>query len=86
MKIVEFTPAKAGWDAEVQADTIYLLEKWLADAKAGRFDAVAICGVLKSGEAVTMMAQHNQHPALVGAVTILQQRLLRSVDPIVDPD
>lgn len=83
-KIVEFKSPTTEWDKDVQADILFLLERWTEDAKAGKLDGVAICGVLKNGEAVTMVAQHNQHPALIGAVTILQNRLLRLVEPIAD--
>ena len=83
-KIVEFKSPTTEWDKDVQADILFLLDKWTGDAKAGKFDGVAICGVFKNGEVVTMVAQHNQHPALIGAVTVLQQRLLRLVDPIVE--
>lgn len=81
-KIVAFKSPTTEWNDEVQKDTIYMLEDWLARAKEGRFDGVAICGVLKSGEVETNVAQHNQHPTLIGAVAVLQQRLLRLVDPI----
>jgi hypothetical protein len=81
-ELVTFKSKASEWEAQVQADTVYMLEKWLADAKSGRYVAVAICGVLRSGEVETNVADHDEHPALVGAVTILQARLLRSVDPI----
>jgi hypothetical protein len=82
-EVVSLNSPKTEWDRGVQEDTIFMLEDWLARAKEGRFDGVAICGVLKSGEVETNVAQHNQHPALVVAVTILQARLQRLVEPIV---
>ncbi len=81
-EIVQFTSPTTEWNDEVQKNTVFMLEDWLQRAREGRFDAVAICGVLKNGEVETNVAQHNQHPVLVGAVTILQARLLRLVDPV----
>ena len=81
-EVVSLNAPKTEWDKGVQEDTVFMLEDWLARAKEGRFDGVAICGVLKSGEVETNVAQHNQHPALVGAVTVLQTRLLRLVEPV----
>jgi hypothetical protein len=82
-EVVSLNSPKTEWDREVQVDTVFMLEDWLQRAKAGRFDGVAICGVLKSGEVETNVAQHNQHPALIGAVTVLQTRLMRLVEPVV---
>jgi hypothetical protein len=82
LKIVEFNSPTTEWDKGVQEDTVEMLEDWLQRAREGQFDGVAICGVLKSGEVETNVAQHNQHPALIGAVTVLQTRLLRLVDPV----
>lgn len=86
LKIVELKSPTTAWDKDVQADMLYLLERWTEDVKAGRLDALAICGVTKAGEAVTMIAQHNQHPALIGAAAILQRRLHDIVEPIVDDE
>lgn len=82
LKVVKLKSPTTAWDKVVQEDMLFLLERWTEDVKSGKLDALAICGVLKNGEAVTMVAQHNQHPALVGAVSILQHRLHQLVDPV----
>jgi hypothetical protein len=84
LKVVELKSLTTAWDKDVQADMLFLLERWAEDVKSGKLDALAICGVLKDGQAVTMIAQHNQHPALIGAAAILQRRLHDIVDPIVE--
>lgn len=81
-ELVQFKPRASEWDQQVQADTIFMLESWLSEAKEGKYVAVAICGVMRSGEVETNVAHRDLHPALVGAVTILQTRLLRMVEPI----
>ena len=77
LKVVTFKSEDQLWDEEVHADTVKMLEEWLADGKAGKFDAVAIVGINKIGDVETCIAQHNQHPALVGAVALLLARLTR---------
>jgi len=77
LKVVTFKSEDQLWDEEVHADTIKMFEEWLEDARKGRFDAVAIVGIDKSGDVETCIAQHNQHPALVGAVALLLARLTR---------
>jgi hypothetical protein len=84
LKVVELKSPTTAWDKDVQADMLFLLERWTEDVKSGKLDALAICGVLKDGQAVTMIAQHNQHPALIGAAAILQRQLHDIVDPIVE--
>lgn len=77
LKVVTFKSENQRWDDEVHADTIKMLEEWLEDARAGKFDAVAVVGIDKTGDVETCIAQHNQHPALVGAVALLLARLTR---------
>lgn len=81
MEVVKFKSPANEWDEQVQLDTVKMLKDWLEQAERGEFVGVAICGVVRSGEVQTNVADHNNHPALVGAVTILQGRLLRMVEP-----
>jgi ABC-type transport system involved in cytochrome c biogenesis permease component len=83
LRVVELKSPTTVWDKDVQADMLFLLERWTEDVKSGKLDALAICGVQKDGQAVTMIAQHNQHPALIGAAAILQKRLHDIVAPII---
>lgn len=77
LKVVTFKSEDQIWTEGVHADTIRMLEEWLEEARKGSFDAVAIVGIDKSGDVETCIAQHNQHPALVGAVALLLARLTR---------
>lgn len=77
LKIVSLRTEEQIWNEGVQVDTIKMLEEWLEDAKAGRFDAVALVGIDKIGGVETRVAQHNQHPTMVGAVALLLARLTR---------
>lgn len=47
LKVVELHTPNADWNDSVQRDMIDTLENWLVEAKAGKFDAMAFCGVLK---------------------------------------
>lgn len=77
LKVIEFKSEEQTWNEGVEADTIKMLEDWLADAKTGKFDAVVICGVRKDGSVDTNVAQHNAHPTIIGAVALLLARLTR---------
>lgn len=81
MKLVELNAPNTKWNEQVQTEIVEVLEEWLADAKAGKFDGIAICGVLKGGSVETIVPCHNQHPALVGAAGILHYRLMTAVEP-----
>lgn len=81
MKVVEFTPPPKPVPAEVQtnADTIAILTRLLDEAKAGMVREVAIAVILEDGRSRHHTSSTRNIQALIGASTILTDRLLRSM-------
>jgi hypothetical protein len=82
MKLVELNAPNTLWNEQVQTEIVEVLEAWLADAKAGKFEGIAICGVHKTGAVETNVPCHNQHPALIGAAGLLHYRLMTVESPV----
>lgn len=72
LKVVDLNAPNTAWERQVQDDIVSTLEKWVLAAKAGTYDAIAICSVLKDGGVDTDIPAHGQHGVLVGAIATLQ--------------
>lgn len=63
---------------EVRADIVETLELWLADAKAGKLRAVAMCAILKDGSTINNVPKHDEHAALIGTISMMLDRAIRA--------
>jgi len=67
--------------AVIREEVVDLLEEALRDARAGNIASVAVAVVLADGMTVrTAHSRSDHHPALLGSVALLQDRLLRVLD------
>jgi hypothetical protein len=76
MKLVDLNAPNTQWEAKRKADMLETIEMWAEAVRADKYDAIALCGVLKDGSIDTNVPVHNQHGVLVGAVATLQHVLI----------
>jgi hypothetical protein len=79
MKIVEFTPKPQEPTPEVKtnSDTIAILTRLLEEAQSGHVREVAVAAILHDGRSSHRASSTVNLQALIGASTILTDRLLR---------
>lgn len=85
LRVVDLNAPNTAWERRVQDDIADTLSRWMADAKAGKFDAIAICGVRKDGSVDHTVPAHDQHPALVGAVVTMTHWMIDYATPTLEP-
>ncbi len=61
---------------EHNEQTVAMLTEWLEMAKTGELQTVAAAGILAGGESITGATASDAFQPLLGAVTILQFRML----------
>jgi hypothetical protein len=72
--------------SRINAEAISLLKDHLAKAEAGEIEAVALASVLSDGSCLTTSSANDHFQALLGAISILQHRMIDEVrTSLVDP-
>ena len=73
LSVIEFKPK-----TKVNQSAVELLEDFLERAKSGEIDCISIAA-LTDGSSVTQWSECDHIQALLGAITILEARLIREV-------
>ena len=64
------------FEDQTNEETIEMLRKFLSDAMCGRIVAVAVAAIAKDGSSITMSTSSKQIQSLIGAVAVLQYRMI----------
>lgn len=75
LSVVEFKPR----EKIVNESCVSTLEEWLERAKAGDVITVAIAGLTNENSSTTQWSEIDAVSALLGAITILEARIVREV-------
>jgi hypothetical protein len=75
VEIVDFKPR----NKHINEDVVAALEHYLEKAKAGEIIAVGIAAVMNTGDMYTTVCKSDCYPALLGAISMLQNRALNNV-------
>jgi len=68
------------WKQEVQADAVRLLEEWLAMAKSGELQGVALAGVRIGERQMTAFSKSENRNILIAGMTQCTYRMCRMMD------
>jgi hypothetical protein len=72
MKLVALTTR----GSKINAETVEILREYLSLAEAGELQAVAVAGVRPDGSSQTQSSSTDHFQTLIGAVAVLQHRMI----------
>lgn len=84
--IIKINPAKSPDAPDISQAVIDALDHMMGEARAGRITSLALAGVSPAGSAYTIVTDTDNSPGLIGAVALLQHRILMSVESGEDND